>query len=216
MGTKKQKLIDYNQSSILDAAKKLFLQNGIHKTTMDDISHAADCSKATIYVYFQSKDDIYYHIVLEYMTALRNSIESYLFDTKDYETAYFSFCARLVQFQSDYPMYFECILGNIPAEAKKMKELPVLQKIYDVGEEINVAVYKFLERGKHDGFIDTNINTQQATFIMWSGISGLISLYANKQSYLSESLGIQQEDFLKNGFTMLLRMIRKENAGHEH
>jgi AcrR family transcriptional regulator len=43
---------------ILDAARKLFLEQGVNKTTMDKIAEAAETSKPTIYSYFHSKNDI--------------------------------------------------------------------------------------------------------------------------------------------------------------
>ena len=58
MRQKKQKLIEYNKNNIVEAARILFQKNGIVQTTVDDIAREADCSKATIYVYFKNKDDI--------------------------------------------------------------------------------------------------------------------------------------------------------------
>lgn len=207
MREKKKKLIDYNQNCILNAAKGLFHQNGITKTTVDEIARAADCSKATIYVYFKNKDDIYYHIVLEYMTALRDSLTRCFGENKDYKSAYLSLCDTLVRFEQDNPMYFECMLGCISTEAEEMEKLPVLKTIFDVGEEINAIVCDFLESGKADGFIRPDVNSLQATFVLWSSICGLISLYANKKTYFEQSLAFTQEDFLTNGFAMILKMI---------
>ena len=207
MQTKKKKRIAYNQANILDAAKELFQVNGVLRTTVDEIARTADCSKATIYVYFQNKDDIYYHIVLEYMTVLRDGVKDCFSGATDYERAYFSLCDMLVQFEKNYPLYFECILGNISVEQKKMEELPVLKSIFDVGEEINAIVCQFLERAKMDGFIRVDVQPLQATFVMWSSICSLISLYSNKQTYMENSLEMKQEEFLNYGFTMILRMV---------
>ena len=65
MPQKKPKLVEYNRKNILDEARKLFLAGGVEKTSMDEIASAAECSKATIYAYFKSKEEIYYSIVLE-------------------------------------------------------------------------------------------------------------------------------------------------------
>lgn len=203
----RKKLVEYNQSNILDAAKRLFQANGISGTSVDEIARTAECSKATIYVYFKNKDDIYYHIVLEYMTALRDSVKSCFSGAADYKKAYFSLCNTLIRFKNDYPMYFECILGNISVEPTKMQELPVLKSIFDVGEEINDIVCGFLIRGQADGFIRKDINPLQATFVMWSSICGLISLNANKHMYLTGRLKIKEKHFLRNGFDMILRMV---------
>lgn len=207
MKTKKSKLIEYNQGCILNAAKELFQKNGVLKTTVDEIALAADCSKATIYVYFKNKDDIYYNIVFEYMTMLRDNMKLCFSDTEDYENAYFSLCNILVQFEKEYPMYFEFVLGNISVDAKKMEELPILKSIFDVGEQLNEIVCAFLERAKKSGFIRADIDPLQTTFVMWSSICGWISLCSNKQTYLQNNLAMPHEDLLKKGFSMILQMI---------
>lgn len=208
---KKEKLIEYNQKNILRAAGELFQINGLSKTTVDEIARAADCSKATIYVYFKNKDDIYYHIVLEYMSILCDGIKSCFSGADDYEKAYFSLCDTLVQFEQDYPMYFECILGNINVDPQSMQDLPVLKSIFDIGEEINVMVCDFLNRGKEEGFIKAGTDSLQAAFVLWSSICGLISLHSSKQAYLEGTLGLEKEKFLQKGFAMILQMVKKEN-----
>lgn len=204
---KKNKLIEFNQSCILSAAKELFLKNGVVKTTVDEIALLADCSKTTIYVYFKNKDDIYYHIIFEYMTMLRDNMKLCFSDTEDYENAYFSLCNILTKFENEYPMYFEFVLGNISVDPKKMEELPILKSIFDVGEQLNEIVCGFLERAKKSGFIRADIDPLQTTFVMWSSICGWISLCSNKQTYLETRLAIAHEELLKKGFLMILQMI---------
>ena len=53
--SKKQALTEFHRGSILAAAERLFAEKGTEKTTMDDIAREAEYSKATLYVYFQSK-----------------------------------------------------------------------------------------------------------------------------------------------------------------
>lgn len=204
----KQKLVEYNRSSILDASRKLFLKYGVEKTSMDDIAFNAECSKATVYVYFKNKEDIYYHITAEYMTSLRDGVRDCFANSADYERAYFTMCNMLARFEHDYPMYFDCILGKIDVSPQKMEELPILKKIFDVGEEINSIVCDFIERAKTDGFAKRDVDPIPATFVMWSSICGLISLCSAKKEYLEDSLGFAKGSFLHNGFSMILDMVR--------
>lgn len=204
----KQKLIEYNRTSILDASRKLFLKYGVDGISMDDIAVNAECSKATVYVYFKNKEDIYYHITAEYMTSLRNGVRECFSNSSDYERSYFTMCNMLVQFEHDYPMYFDCILGKIDVSEERTEELPILKKIFDVGEEINSIVCDFIERAKSDGFVKPDIDPIQATFVMWSSICGLISLCSCKKEYLEESLGFARGSFLRSGFSMILDIVR--------
>ena len=209
MKGKKEKLVEFNRKCILEAAKELFGENGVLRTTVDEIARVADCSKATIYVYFKNKDDIYYHVVLEYMIALREELERCSAGAVDYEEAFFALCDALTRFERDYPMYFECILGNISVVPEEMEKLPVLKDIFDVGEEMNDIVCAFLDRAKRDGVVDEKVDSLQATLVMWSGICGWISLCGNKQTYLEKRLEMKQDMCLKNGFEMIWRMVRK-------
>ena len=62
-------------SEIMDSAKKLFQQYGLHKTTMEDIARAAGKGKSTLYYYLKSKDEIFDKVVLEEMGDLFDSVK---------------------------------------------------------------------------------------------------------------------------------------------
>ena len=210
MESKKQRRIQYNRSCILDAAKELFQKNGAVGTTVDEIAFAAECSKATVYVYFKNKDDIYYNIVLECMNELCERVKRCFSDTNDYEKAYYSLCDILARFENKYTEYFEFVTGNISFEPEEIEELPVLQAIFDVGEELNKIVCAFLGMAKRNGFIRANVNPFQATFVLWSSICGWILFCSGKQNYMNNSLSLPREALLRKGFSMILQMVRND------
>ena len=51
---KKELLTKFNKDNIIRAAKELFSEQGVERTTMDEIAKKADYSKSTLYVYFKS------------------------------------------------------------------------------------------------------------------------------------------------------------------
>lgn len=70
---KKLVVTEFRRSEILLAATKVFGAKGYDGTRMDDIAEEAGMAKATVYVYFRSKDEIYVQVVeqaLEELTAL--------------------------------------------------------------------------------------------------------------------------------------------------
>ncbi len=54
---------EYNHMAILSAAEKIFGEKGYAYASMDEIARQAQFSKATIYRYFQSKDQIFMEIL---------------------------------------------------------------------------------------------------------------------------------------------------------
>ena len=53
------------RQAILDAAAQVFQRAGYERTSMDDIRAEVGCSKATLYSYFASKEELFYEVVTE-------------------------------------------------------------------------------------------------------------------------------------------------------
>jgi len=50
------------REKIIDSAVECFARSGFDKTTMDEIANASEVSKGTLYLYFKSKEDLFYGI----------------------------------------------------------------------------------------------------------------------------------------------------------
>ena len=59
---------------VLEAALDLFARNGFAATRMEDIAQAAGLSKAAIYLYFPSKDDVFKALIETRIVKLRSDI----------------------------------------------------------------------------------------------------------------------------------------------
>ncbi len=60
---RKQREKESRSRQIQEIAAELFYKKGYAETSLDEIARRAEISKATIYLYFKSKDDLYYQIV---------------------------------------------------------------------------------------------------------------------------------------------------------
>jgi len=203
---KKERLSEFNRNNILFAAKELFSKKGVDQTTMDEIAKKADYSKSTIYVYFKSKEEIFDCIVLEYYTLLRDGIEEALRNAKEFTDGYFAICNTLAELYTKYPLYFESILGEIKLVRDESNS--VLFQIYTVGEQINDIMENFLKTCISNGDIRSELDSLfQTTFILWGGICGIISLAQKKEKYICYRSNVSKEEFMQNGFKLLLRSM---------
>ena len=105
--SKKQALTEFHRGSILAAAERLFAEKGIEKTTMDDIARVAEYSKATLYVYFQSKEEIVNAILLSGMVLLKKKIHEALESNHEWLQAYDAVCRTIVRFYDDNPTAYD-------------------------------------------------------------------------------------------------------------
>lgn len=204
---KKELLTSFNKKNILNTAKKLFQENGIEKTTMDDIAKHALCSKSTIYVYFKSKEEIYYEIIYEYFNILKKSIEKTIKKDISFKESYYEVCYSLLEFKKKHPMYFEITISNISVNENDFKKYEVLKKIYDTGEETNMLIKTALEKGIKEKYVRKDININDTIFFLLSTLSGLIITAYNKKEYFTSSLNMDIDMFLRNGFDLILKSI---------
>ena len=58
--TKKDLVTEFRTAGILEAARKVFAKKGFHEAKVEDIADAAGVAKGTVYLYYDSKRDIYF------------------------------------------------------------------------------------------------------------------------------------------------------------
>ena len=63
------------QELILNAAVQVYLRDGYHASTVEKIAQEAEVSRATVYLYFRTKDEIFVHAVVQYMRLLGDGLK---------------------------------------------------------------------------------------------------------------------------------------------
>ncbi|MBU2493221.1 MAG: TetR/AcrR family transcriptional regulator [Bacteroidetes bacterium] len=92
--TTKVNIADRKKGIILDVTKKLIVQYGYAKTTLDDIAGALGIKKSSLYYYYKNKEDIIYEVMMRekslYLKCIKEALEiegSTLYKVLSYERA---------------------------------------------------------------------------------------------------------------------------------
>ncbi len=210
MGRRKKEPRNVHRENIASAASDLFMKKGIAATSMDDIAKAAGYSKATLYVYFENKEEIVGILVLGSMKKLYDYIDSALAQQESTKSRYELICRGLVQYQEEFPFYFDMALSKINIDFENRNYLPEEKETYLVGEEINEKLRDFLTAGMENGELRNDLEIMPAILNFWGMLSGMIQLAANKEAYIEKAMGLSKEQFLDYGFSMLYRSIAAE------
>ena len=96
MARRKKEPRSVHREKIASAASVLFMDKGIVATSMDDIAKAAGYSKATLYVYFENKEEIVGILVLDSMKKLYHYIVSALEQQETTKEQYNFICLKIV------------------------------------------------------------------------------------------------------------------------
>ena len=213
MGRRKKEPRSVHRENIVSAASTLFMERGIAATSMDDIAKAAGYSKATLYVYFENKEEIVGILVLNSMKKLYDYISSALIQHKTTKARYDFICRGLVQYQEEFPFYFKMVLDKINIDFEGKDYLPEERETYQIGEEINEKIKTFLLSGMEKGDLRNDLDIMPAIFNFWGMLSGIIQLAANKEEYIKKSMGLSKIKFLEYGFSLVYHSIAIKEKG---
>jgi TetR/AcrR family transcriptional regulator, repressor for uid operon len=166
------------REKIIQAAIESFAQTGFDKTKIEDIAKRLGLSKGTIYLYFNSKEDLFLAICEHYVKVMRDQQHSAIFSKKedlvlDSEHFYENF--RRLEQGKDRVMLEMVVESSRNSRLKKgMYEHRL--KVYD-------AVAEHLNRQIEKGFIKKGIDVNGLA-------SAFVALYAGLT--VSKMLGISE------------------------
>ncbi|QXQ05365.1 TetR/AcrR family transcriptional regulator [Sphingosinicellaceae bacterium] len=80
------------RQTIVDAARKSFLEDGYAATSMSGLLTTLGGSKATLWSYFHSKEELFAAVIEDVTTSFRTELQEGLALTEDLEATLISFC----------------------------------------------------------------------------------------------------------------------------
>lgn len=201
--SKKMRIYIYKES-IMDVAEKFFESKGYDATSVDDIAYNTGISKTTLYAYFKSKEEIWDSVLCRYMEFMLEDARKAADSEGAFEQRYYKLCFDIASKFEEHPVIYRGTLGKISMDM----ENEIYKKIYEVGEATNEAIADFIRSGIKEGVVRKDIDIYPAVIMMWSSISGIISMAIDKEEYLKLRFNMSKEDYLKKAFTMLLEGVK--------
>src|SRR5438270_7997137 len=80
---------------IMEGARTVFLADGFDGASMNDIARVAGVSKGTLYVYFESKEQLFEALIREERRKQAERLTDCSFETSDVRAVLFDFGCRL-------------------------------------------------------------------------------------------------------------------------
>jgi AcrR family transcriptional regulator len=174
---KKEKGKESRRNTILKAARRLFLDRGFKAVTVDSIAAKSEVSKGSIYLCFDSKEEIYTQILIADNIALNERI-------KNFSSIEASASQLLQEFSRIYVDYFlndkelfrilmtfMMQTGQMHLTDKQSNEL-----IRSTNENIK-PISEIIQKGIDSGEFFPIKNIRQIQNAIWGMLNGVISLY---------------------------------------
>lgn len=207
---KKKAVAVLHREQILNAAERIFSEKGFAQTTIADISNASEYSRRTIYAYYESKEDILYHIIAKGLHILKCDIETVVQSNSDFLTQYFAICNAMKKYQFECPHSMENITGAKTNQLDLNKLSPAVAQILLLGTEINALLAAFIQGGIKQGVVLHDIAPMQTVYILCSNITALLTLVQTKGAFIAKSFSMTRDAYLEYGLKQIINSILRE------
>jgi len=174
---KKEKGKESRRNTILKAARRLFLDRGFKAVTVDSIAAKSEVSKGSIYLCFDSKEEIYTQILIADNIALNERIRNF----SSIEASASQLLQEFSRIYVDYflndkelfriLMTFMMQTGQMHLTDKQSNEL-----IRSTNENIK-PISEIIQKGIDSGEFFPIKNIRQIQNAIWGMLNGVISLY---------------------------------------
>ncbi|HEV2247705.1 MAG TPA: TetR/AcrR family transcriptional regulator [Terriglobia bacterium] len=169
--TRKDVIKEFRTAELLEAARRLFAEQGFHATTVEDIAAAAGVAKGTVYLYYKSKHDVYWAALERGITELLHEIQTRLeaeASPEDKVRAFIAIKIRYFEMNRDFFRIYFSELGSGFSHRTQMP--PQFEQMYLQQARILEAV---LQQGIQDKAI-REIRTDTAAVAISDLIRGII------------------------------------------
>lgn len=169
------------RQEILDAARQVFFVRGFHSPTMDDVAALAEISKGTIYLYFESKEAILAHLLLEGLDLLLVELEgaqqrahssnpplSPEATLHALTNAYLAFC-------QSQPNYYHLLLAFDRGRFEELIPAELYQEVLSKSLKGLDLVAQAIQQGKEAGVFNV-VDSWRAAGSVWAALNGVLVL----------------------------------------
>jgi AcrR family transcriptional regulator len=201
---RRQREKEQRKKEIIDAAERLFFSRAYDDVLMDDIADEVELNKATLYLYFNSKEALYAAIVLRGVRILHKKYQECM-ETKVPGVVKVALMGDAYhRFSEEYPDYLRMI--HFFGSERFSKENPYTAEI---GEGIGMC-RKILQDAVREGIDDKTIRSDIDPFLvsMYLMISfmGTLSI-EDKWKHVIAAEGFSIEQFSKEYFRFIIPAI---------
>ena len=188
---------------ILQAAKKLFLEKGIEKTTMRNIANEIEYSVGTVYVYYKDKNDILHDLHTQGFKQLGGEMKV-LFNVENPMERIKALGRVYLQFAMENPDMYDLMFNmKAPMDFLESEYKADWNEGKDTFNVLRSTINQCMEKGHFRGH-----QLDPLSFAIWSTVHGMASLHIS-QRVKGVNLA-DPETIVRRGYEEMILMLDRE------
>jgi TetR/AcrR family transcriptional regulator len=192
MGIIERKLREKNQrrNAILKAAKRLILKHGVEGMSMNQLAESTELNKATIYLYFNDKDDLIDTVVYEGLTLLEGKLQETDRRARSGLEKVLNLVHLTFAFYKQYPIYFYAMNHQERRRVSERLETPFAVKGNETASRIFERIADGLRQGIEEGSIRKSIDVNVFLVLLYAQIYGVMHTVYSKEDIYKDVFGL--------------------------
>jgi len=203
---RKEREKQQRKEEIIQAAEKVFYSLGLDQATMDHIAAQAELSKGTLYLYFKSKEDLFFEVARKAIGMLNTYTSKAVDSSANAIEKLGAMGKATIEFMHSHPKHMQAIIsimGSHPGEPE-LTSGDVQGIVY--GESSVGLLMKVVEQGIQDNLIRKDIPAALIAHTLWMQMMSVIQ-FVSMEGPLIEMLDLTQEEVFESHFQLVFNGI---------
>lgn len=169
------------KKAIIAAAKDLFYEKG-YGVPVDEIAKKAKLSKATLYLYFRNKDELYVAAIREGFLRLEESFQRTLAPDLSVEESLESVLYAFLNYMLENRKFFRMTQHYLAEDFRERISSDPDQRLDKEIRRLLPYVTRIVERGMDEGVFRKDLRPSDFTTIAWRMSTGLLDLAVSDET----------------------------------
>lgn len=161
---------DQRRIDILNVARELVFEKGLHAVTIKQIAQRAGLSVGAIYLYYKSKEDLYAALQVEALDLLSRYLRDACRGEASVENKIRVIAQATLQFRRDYKSYFD-ILDYFLSLPETIFPADIKARVDDHGNQVFTLIAEVVKEGIRQGMFK-EVHPRIYAVIFWCSLFG--------------------------------------------
>lgn len=200
------------RNDILDAAEKVFFSREFRQATVDDVAAEAELSKATLYTYFESKEDMYLAVHMRGMNRLREMFEEVAAGEERGIDRIRAIGGAYYEFSRRYPDYSRAMIHFEKKACALGEDDELASQMHESGRSLLGLVEEAIRAGINDGSVRPDLDPATTALLLWAQSDGVINLIHGAGKHLKECHNVEADELMQKSFEFLRSALAPEDV----
>ena len=201
---RKEREKERRKDEIVEAARKVFFEKGLVAATMDEIAEAAELSKATVYLHFPSKEDLYLAVAMGGLRILHGSFQEIIAQEPSVVRALHLMKDAYMEFFHTHRQYVQMFSFLQMSQFHKQVSDHMRSMCDSENDRHWEQIIELFRRGVEQKIIRDDIDPTEMAIVLWSNASSLMLRADNEHDMWKRRRNVDLRKTMETSFRMTI------------